>query len=324
MTGSKYAYAFGRIKALEVGLIDASQLKRMIDARTAQDAVKIVAETPYGSYLSENPDIPDIERAILQELERTYQIIAKISPDKAITDLLQLKYDIHNLKIILKSQITGHDLSHLLVPLGREGPVALRAACDGDMKAVSPEIAHVIQKSLSLYQESGDFQKVQFFLDREHSRLLSEGLATTPFLQKYSAYAVDLENIRNFIRAEKMGIKFAEVFLSGGTLALASFSEIKDQAADYFMESTRNSDFASVVHEGLTAYQETGSLARYETLVDNFLMEYMKKAKTYSLSLEPVIGYLFAKEREAKVVRQILISKMKGIEVTGRVSDVYE
>ncbi|MBU7014319.1 MAG: V-type ATPase subunit [Theionarchaea archaeon] len=324
MTGSKYAYAFGRIKALEVGLIDASQLKRMIDARTAQDAVKIVAETSYGTYLSESPDIPEIERAILQEVERTYQVVGKISPEKAVTDLLQLKYDIHNIKILLKSQITGKDLSHLLVPLGREGSGALKAACDGDLKAVSPEVAQIIQKALSLYEESGDFQKVQFFLDREHSLLLSEGFSEIPFLRQYNALAVDLENIRNFIRAEKMEIGFEEVFLSGGTLVLAFFSEVKDQPADYFMESTRNRDFAGVVHEGLTAYQETGSLSRYETLVDNFLMEYMKKAKTYSLSLEPVVGYLFAKEREAKVVRQILISKMKGIDITGRVSDVYE
>ena len=59
-----HAYAFGRVRALEVALIDTAQLKRMVDARTADDALKVLSETPYGSYLPEHPDIPDIEKAI--------------------------------------------------------------------------------------------------------------------------------------------------------------------------------------------------------------------------------------------------------------------
>ncbi len=321
MTDTKYGYAFGRVRALEVGLIDSAQVKRMVDARTAEDAFKIVAETAYGAHLAETPSIPDVEKAVLEELKKTYEIMRKMSPERKVTDLFEVKYDIHNAKVLLKSEVAG-DLSHLLISLGREGPDKIRAALKGDLKAVTPEMAALLVKARSLYAETKDFQKVEFFLDREYTRLLKEGFEKYPFLKKFLEFKVDLENIRNFFRAQKAKIDFEDVFLPGGNLTLKFFKEAREP--DYFTEKTRNAPFASVVSEGVAHYHETGSLKLYEKLTGDFLMEYMKKAKYYAPSVEPVVGYLYAKEREASLVRQILISKLKGINVTDRVSEVYE
>jgi V/A-type H+-transporting ATPase subunit C len=318
-----HAYAFGRVRALEVGLIDATQMKRMLDARTADDALKIISETPYGAYLPENPQIPDIEKAIIEELKKTYELSRKISPQREITDLFEVKYDMHNVKILLRSEITERSLSHLLIPLGREGPENIKAALNGDLKAVSPEMQHVLSRARALYEETEDFQKVQFFLDKERSRILRTGFEGSPFLEEFYAIKVDLENIRNFLRAQKFNLDFEDVFLPGGNLDLKFFGEAKE-AAEYFIEKTRSKDYAFVVSQGLADYEEEKSLVSYEKLTEDFLMQHMKKAKYYSLSIEPLAGYLFAKEREARIVRQILISKMKGIDVTDRVSEVYE
>ena len=324
MSESSYAYAFGRVRAMEKGLIDSVQIKRMVDARTAQDALKTLTETSYGSHLPEKPDIPDIEKALLEELVRTYEIVRKISPQKEVTDLFELKYDIHNLKILLKSEITGTAFDDLLIPLGKEGPENLKAALEGDLKAISHEITQLVVRARKIFEETGDFQKVQFFLDREHARLIHRGFSQIPFLVQFHAMKIDLENIRNALRTHRVGIPFEDVFLPGGSYDLRFFTDFKDQPAEYFIEKTRNRDFAGVVSEGLARYQETGSLSLYEKNTDDFLMNYMKKAKFYSLSIEPVAGYLFAKEREVRILRQILIAKMKNIDVIERVSDVYE
>ncbi|MBU7042116.1 MAG: V-type ATPase subunit [Theionarchaea archaeon] len=324
MSESSYAYAFGRVRALETELMDSTQIKRMIDARTAQDALKTLSETSYGSYLPDSPDIPDIEKALIEELKKTYEIVRNISPQREITDLFELQYDIHNLKILLKSEITGISFDELLIPLGREGPESLAEALEGDLKAVSPFIGQTIEKARIIYGDTKDFQKVQFFLDREHARLLHQGFLKIPFLTQFFMLKIDLENIRNAIRAHRVGLPFEDIFLPGGSYPVAFFTEIKDQPAEYFMEKTRNRDYAEVVTEGLTQYQKIGSLSLYEKNTDDFLMNYMKKAKFYSLSIEPVAGYLFAKEREVRILRQILIGKMKHIDVTQRVSEVYE
>lgn len=322
--GSKYAYAFGRVRALEVGLVTASQLKRMTDARNAEEALKIVSETSYSAYLPEKPEISDIEKAILKELEKTCEISRKISPERSITDLFEVKYDIHNLKILLKSEIIGKSLSNLLIPLGREGADNIKAALAGDLKVVSPGMRDIIVKTRELYEKTKDFQKVQFFLDREHTRLLRNGFRGYPFLREFFAIKIDLENIRNYLRIQKYGLDFEKVFLFGGNFGLAFFEAAKDQPVEYFVEKTRNTNFAHVVSEGLAAYQKTGSLALYEKLTENFLMQYMRRAKFRSLSIEPLIGYLFAKEREASLIRRILVSKMKRINIQDRVSETYE
>lgn len=323
MTESSYAYAFGRVKALEVDLLTTAQIKRMTDAHTAEDALKVLSESPYSTHLPERPDIPEIEKAILRELEETYEIVKKISPNKEVIGLFELKYDIHNIKILLKSEISKKQLSHLLIPLGREGIDNLRAAFDGDLKAVSSDIADIIENSRQLYEETGDFQRVQFFLDREHTNLIERGFKGHSFLEEFFTIRIDLENIRNFMRVQKTAIEFEEVFLPRGNFDIKFFEEIRDQPAEFFVEKTRNKDFANVVSEGLKAYQMTGSLAKYEKLAEDFLMQYMKKAKLYSLSIEPLVGYLFAKEREASLVRQILISKIKGIDIQDKVGEPY-
>ncbi len=320
--GSEYAYAFGRVKALEVSLINSSQVKRMIDARTAQDVFKIIAETPYGVLLPENPRIPDVERAILAELKRTYEIIRKISPKREITDLFEVKYDIHNMKIFLKEKITGKSLSHLLIPLGREGPESLKAAFQGNLKAVSSQMAAILVKAETL-SDAKDFQKVEFFLDREHAHLFGEKFRDYPFLKKFFALKIDLENIRNFLRAQRAGLDFEEIFLPCGNFDLKFFTDAKDQPVTYLAEKTENTAVAFIV-EGIQHYEETGSLAFYEKRAQDFLMECMRKARFYPLSVEPLVCYLYAKEREAAVVRQIIISKLKGVEVRDRVGEVYE
>lgn len=317
-----YEYAFGRIKALEVHLLDSTQMKRLSDAKSAEDALKLFHETVYGAQLPETPRISDVEKAILYELRKTYEIICTISPERDVTDLFELKYDIHNMKVLLKSEASGKSLSHLVIPLGREGAEKIQAALKGDVKAVPPKMYALLVRARSLYEETKDFQKVQLFLDREHARMLEEGFSTSEFLRKFFSHKMDLENIRNYFRAKNAGVDFEDVFLPGGEVTMAFFKEANAQPVEYFIEKTKNADFAGVVAEGLSSYEDTHSLSVYEALSEDFLMQYMKKAKFLPPSVECVVGYLYAKEREAALVRHVILSKMLGIR--GRVGEVYE
>ncbi|MEI3522718.1 MAG: V-type ATPase subunit [Anaerotignum sp.] len=60
--------------------------------------------------------------------------------------------------------------------------------------------------------------------------------------------------------------------------------------------------------------------------VTTYLTEYMKEAKYKTLTPEPVVAYILAKEAEAKCVRNILTCKLHNIDteiIKERVREVY-
>jgi V/A-type H+-transporting ATPase subunit C len=57
--------------------------------------------------------------------------------------------------------------------------------------------------------------------------------------------------------------------------------------------------------------------------MDDFLMERLKAAKMVVFGIEPLVGYILAKEHEVKLIRLILIGKLKGVNVIKRMSDSY-
>ena len=64
----------------------------------------------------------------------------------------------------------------------------------------------------------------------------------------------------------------------------------------------------------------------FEKLCDNYLMDFVKDAKLKSLTLEPLVAYLYAKETEMKSVRIILTSKLNHIDaqiIKERLRDAY-
>jgi V/A-type H+-transporting ATPase subunit C len=42
-----------------------------------------------------------------------------------------------------------------------------------------------------------------------------------------------------------------------------------------------------------------------------------------TLGIEPLLGYILAKEREVKQIRLILLGKLKGVDIEKRMSDPY-
>jgi len=71
--------------------------------------------------------------------------------------------------------------------------------------------------------------------------------------------------------------------------------------------------FRDLFLEGTEALTETGKFTTLEKLLDNKLIEYVKSAKYVPFGIEPLAGYLIAKDNEIKIARIILAGKLAGI-----------
>jgi V/A-type H+-transporting ATPase subunit C len=318
--GSKYAYSFGRVRALEAALIDKAQFKRMAEAPSAAEAAKILSETAYADI--EGADIPTMEKVLQEELRRVYDLAQHISPRKEITDVLQMKYDFHNAKVLLKAEVASREPAYL-VPLGIVEIEYLKKAFKERIKDLPQPLARAVEKARLRYEETGDTQIIDFVMDSEYVQTLLEYSEEYPFLREFFQMKIDLENIRNFVRCQRFGMDFAKVYLEGGTIDLKTFETSRGESLETLSHAVQTRNYSQVVEEGLKQYEETQQLTLYEKLTEDFLIEYVKRAKMVTLGIEPLLGYILAKEREVKQIRLILLGKLKGVDIEKRMSDPY-
>ncbi|HEX30664.1 TPA: hypothetical protein ENG04_11345, partial [Candidatus Poribacteria bacterium] len=116
---TRYAFAVGKIRVLETRLLSRAELQRMMEAPSAQEALSVLMDSPYEEFLSTLSSPLQFEEALNAELERTYRMIDKLSQDKGLTDIFRVRWDYHNLKVLLKAFYMGLEAEDVaLVPLG--------------------------------------------------------------------------------------------------------------------------------------------------------------------------------------------------------------
>lgn len=339
MRGDKteYAYAVARVRALETGLLDRSKIERMVEAKDAAEAFKVLTETPYAFSVGQLNSVYEYEVVLRQEMAAVRELFRKISPRPELTDLFFLKYDVLNLKLLIKGKALGQEVRELLVPAGTIPPEKLAvAAANSDWKELPGELAAAARRAEESLAESGDPQLVDTLLDGAYyahiTRVLDE--RGEEFLRTLVSLQVDLTNIKTFIRVRHVAggdaVRARELlprfFLPGGKLGLDYFLAQVEEPLTAFADRLAKDSLGPVVGEGVAFWQREKSLTRYEKLADDFLLAYVKKSRLIAFGAEPLVAYLWAKENEIKLIRIILVSKINGLpaaEIRERLRDVY-
>ena len=112
-----YLFLSTRIKSMERNLLNGERLERMLEARTPEDAVKVLTECGW-------PDMPrvdldELDRVLTQERDKTLKDLTSSAPHPEILEVFKVKYDYHNIKTLLKAEAMGTDAERLLVSAGR-------------------------------------------------------------------------------------------------------------------------------------------------------------------------------------------------------------
>ena len=332
MSENKYLYSVTRIRALETKLLDKAKIERMIEARNADEIIKILYETEYANSISEMKSIEDYESVLSKELSNTYKLLSEISPVPELTNLFQLRYDIHNLKTLLKSSYLDEENDELLSEIGTipiqqlKGMVKEKVFSDLD-----PLVRESLEEVVGEFTVNPDPQLIDVTLDKALYKLMYKAAKDnkSSFLTDYISAQIDLINIKSLVRVKSMGYGrefLKKVILENGKLDYAFFSNIFDESLETLIDRLAYKDYGKVVEEGISNYMRTKSLTRFEKLSDDFIFELAKKGKYVAFGIEPLIGYLMAKENETKIIRMIMVGKINEIPnelIRERLRDVY-
>ena len=111
MDQMQFAQVIPRLRVLETRLLDKAKLDRMIDSDSAESAIKVLQETEYANVMSSVKRAEDYEIILSSELKRVYHDMYGMTPNKTLIDIFAIKYDYHNVKVILKGMFLNKDFS---------------------------------------------------------------------------------------------------------------------------------------------------------------------------------------------------------------------
>jgi len=308
-----------RLRVLETRLLDKSKLDRMVEADTPSDALKVLQESEYSIHLNNVKRPEDYEVMLSEELKRVYDMFYQMIPEKSVVDFMSLKYDYHNLKVIIKGKILGVDLSNLLIPVGSVEVSKLKYYIESEYyRDLNPIMRKAIERTMEDYASSSDPQKIDIILDRylfEQMNQLVKNIDDKS-MEKYLKTLIDLTNIKTLLRvkSQNKGRDFLnEALISGGNLDNDRLNTLYADSVENLPGRLSFTDYESTLRTGIEEYLRTGSLGALEKNMDNFIINFMKRAKYITFGIEPVLAYLYAKENEIKLIRIIMVGKLNNV-----------
>lgn len=313
-----YGQSVVTIRILEKRLLTRNRLERMIEAQTPEEVLKLLGETEYSQNMADIHGSQDYEIILKRETERVFLIVRNMIKNTGIVDVLSLKYDYHNLKVLLKSKITGKDFSSLLMQAGTIDASKFKVKFETQSNDLPQEIMEAIDEVQKDFEENHNPQRIDIIVDKHYFRNLSR-LAKEIDVKVITDYVeglIDFQNMITLFRVQKQkrDARFLEtVIFEGGTISKNKIVASINDNTDTILNKFKKEKLGTYLVKGLEAFSETKRLSELEKISDNYLMELNKESKYVVFGPEPLFTYLVAKEREINAVRMIMVSKINNI-----------
>ncbi len=315
------------LRAREPKLLNADRAGRMLDAASFEEAAKLLTDCGYADLSQAGAG--EIEAALTQRRNQILDELEQLSPERAIVDLFRIKYDVHNAKVLLKSEAMGVDGAALYSRSGRFAPEKLQELYHEERYSELPEsFGKALAEAKSILARTANPQLADFVLDRAmFEEMLAAAKATDcPFLTGYVRLLVDCSNLKSLVRTGRMH-KDAD-FLREVLLPDGNVDEDRLQTAgdgEGLAALFAHSPLEQAAARGAEALSG-GNLTAFERACDNAVNTYLRAAKLVSYGPEAVAAYLAAVEGEITAVRMILTGKLAGIApetIRERLRDLY-
>jgi V/A-type H+-transporting ATPase subunit C len=310
----RYAYAIGRIRAIEITLLGKQRLERVGEARTLDDALRQLSDTIYGMHLDEIEE-GGYPTLLKDEEERLLDLVDSLSLDKDISDMLHLKYDFQNLKVAIRETVAGRDLSHLYVSFGLYGPEAIVGPLKADTIEQLPEpLVAAARAALEAYSKVPDPSAVDLAIDRamfERFVSLVEGSGNL-YIEAIVRTWIDLANIRSFMRARYLGFEaraLSGLLFGGGFMEPAAFVAAYALPLEELLQHFELSPYRDVIEKGGAGLEKDESFVSLEREIANYMVALLRQSRYFTFGLEIILAYALLKQNEIKTLSLILAAK---------------
>ncbi len=309
-----YLAISARIKAMETGLLTRERMEQVLEARSDEEAVKILQECGYPELDARSPEAMDA--ALSAAREATLSDVLDGAPDPRYIDIFKLKYDYHNIKAVLKAAAMNVSPDSMLMDMGRVPAAALKeAVLTGRLDELPEGLAAAAAEAKEVLDTTRDPQLSDIALDRRCYQEMAAVAEETgsAFLAGYVKIQIDAANLRSLVRTLRMG-KGGEflktVLLEGGDIGTDAVAAAGNSGA--LQELYGPTALQAAAEAGAEALRG-GPLTAFEKLCDDAVGEYLAGAQFVPFGEAPLLGYLAARETEYTNIRILLMGRGAGL-----------
>lgn len=323
MKDTNYAYSVALVRTLENKMLTKSDIDMLLNAKSAQDAVRLLADKGYGGG---EMNISNWEQALARELENAWREVQAACPEGTPIDVLLYKNDFHNLKTILKANYSAQPWENLMLKPCTTAPQTI-ADC---IKRAKPEDLPPLMREAAIeaydvLTKTGDGQLLEVILDKAVFSAMAQStkIYKNEFFTGYISLSCDIVNMKTAVRGARAGIdrRLCEYALvPHGKFDLQALTDAVEDGMDAVYEIMAQTGYESVVKAAQI------SVGELEKQCDNMLTDYIKSYKSKAFGFEPILGYLKGKETEIQAVRIIMSGHINNIgreAVAERLRELY-
>ncbi|NLT19110.1 MAG: V-type sodium ATPase subunit C [Firmicutes bacterium ADurb.Bin080] len=299
-------FANARAKAKEHNLISEERIKRMIEAPSLNEAVRILYEINYaGGMIAEGDDF----YSILEEEKRLVNKFVREATPKGIgLECFFIKNDYHNAKVLLKEKYGNiSDAKGMLLGDGLIDLHILNDMISSGKFEGYPFLQYAYEKiDYAFLKEAGSSRIIDLEIDKAMYKDISSRLnkGSDKYIKKYFLVLIDATNILSFMRTVKIGASFKffeDNFIEGGSIPIERFP-VNGMDIEKLSRELSGTEYKSLLNKA-NGYD----LSMYETALDNYLLAIFSAMKADMFSAAPIVGYYLGKMNEMKVIRVILV-----------------
>ena len=312
-----YLVISARVKALETGLLTAERMEQILDAKSGEDAGKLLQEWGYPQLDPRRPEAMDAALSAVREA--TLADLAEGTPDARYIDLFKVKYDYHNVKALLKAEAVGTAPDRMLMDMGRVSTAELAEAVRSrELDGLPETLAAAVVEAREVLDTTRDPQLSDIVLDRAAYRDMADLADATgsAFLRGYVAVQIDAVNLRTAVRTLRMGKGtdfLLGVLLEGGEISPDAVLKAASGGGTGLRDLYGATRFRTAAEAGADALSG-GPLTEFEKRCDDAVGDYLAGARYVPFGEAPLVGYLAARETEYTNLRIVLMGRAAGID----------
>lgn len=323
-----YGYINARIRAMKAELLDKSHYDELIQSKTLGRMFEILKQTPYGEDITkaktrETRDLDILLASFRLNMERNFRKILKFTdgePRELISILLS-RYDIYNVKTILRGKIQGveeGEIKSSLLPAGILDEARLNLLLKEESASSVLELLaswgihfpFVIGRDLVRATREGNIQEIEYLLEEAYySWALSSlhgGNGNREILRQIITSLIDIRNVMASLILLKDGIKPLGrlKFIEGGTLKPVILKKLENsESLEEGIEVIEATPYGKILRG-----RKTKDIKNIERYLEKHQIETILKLRTGDpLGISIPVYYIWAKEVEVVNLRTIAI-----------------
>jgi len=249
--------------------------------------------------------------------ENNFAFLAQYCVDQWVLDLFRRPADVHNLKVLVKSQLEKRKPAEdSLLGYGGWDQVQLAVLAGTTPKALPAGYRQAVARAVELYTREQNPTVVDVLLDRAAHDDALERTAGSRFLAGLQVMHADVENLRTFVRVrvlDENADMLEPALLKGGIIRQALLLSLLGEKWEVIVSRFRLTAYGRMVKEGIGRVVRDRSALRLERLGREMKLRYLRQSRYLTFGYEPLVTYYLLRDNELVNLRRLNAAKAAGL-----------